>query len=228
MIIATQSVLQLAKQELSGNHSHTSPDSLIANLIHLLESHDALSASHAIGVALQADAIAIGMEMNSDHRQKLWRAALMHDIGKLDVPAEILRSASSLNPEALKMIRRHPAVGAELMERSAALRELAPFVRHHHERWDGTGYPSNLRGEEIPLEARIIGLCDAVHSMSMTRPYQGARPADQIIREVERCAGSQFDLALVAVFRRSRGTMIFVPSTTRASHPTPAFAIVGR
>lgn len=208
------SYLQQAQQIVAVNDT---ADALIADLMHLLEAHDPLSASHAFGVAIQADAIAMGMELESTQRQKVWRAALMHDIGKLAVPPEILRSPNGLTPEARVMIVQHPDVGADLMQSSPALADLAPAVRHHHERWDGQGYPAQLASEAIPLEARIVGLCDAVHSMSMNRPYQQARTPDQIIAEVVRCAGRQFDPALVEVLSLTRGVTVFVPAATRSS-----------
>ncbi len=215
-----QSPLQQAQVEIS--LGYTNPDDLIAALVRILDLHDSLSASHAFGVAIQADAIALALDMDSNRRQQLWRAALMHDIGKLAVPAEILRHAGPLSHEALSLIHQHPIVGADLLEQSDLLCDIAPFVCHHHERWDGTGYPFRLRGEQIPAEARIIGLCDAVHSMSMTRPYQLSRTPDKIISEVERCAGTQFDPKLAALLRHTHGMTIFVPlaSASRTSIAT--------
>lgn len=194
-------LLERAQHEVAKEHG--SADELISVLVQLLETHDASATSHAFSVAIQADVLALGLGLAPERRQLLWRSALLHDIGKLAVPRDILHYPGRLGPEALAVIRQHPVIGADLLDRSQVLKDVAIHVRHHHERWDGGGYPYGLRGEAIPIEARIIGLCDAMHAMSMNRPYQASRNIAAILAEIERCAGSQFDPALTGLLLMS-------------------------
>jgi HD-GYP domain-containing protein (c-di-GMP phosphodiesterase class II) len=149
-------------------------------------------------------AVAVGTELGlpAERIETLRHAAFLHDIGKLGISEKILTAESKLDPQQLAIIRRHPALGAEFLETSQALRHLAPFVRSHHERWDGKGYPDGLAGEEIPLEGRILGVCDAVEAMASDRPYHPGKPMSGIVRELKRCSGRQFDPAVVEAFLR--------------------------
>jgi HD-GYP domain-containing protein (c-di-GMP phosphodiesterase class II) len=111
---------------------------------------------------------------------------------------------------------RHSDIGADLLESTEGLKRLAPYVRHHHERWDGAGYPSGLKGEEIPLESRILNVCDSVETMASDRPYHRGKSASAILDEVQRCAGTQFDPLVaetfVRVVQRQNGTALIVNS----------------
>ena len=127
----------------------------------------------------------------------------MHDIGKIVISEQVLHKPGKLTEEEYEYVKTHTVVGGGFLETSQALRHLAPFIRGHHERWDGTGYPDGLRGEaEIPLEARILAVCDAVEAMASDRPYQKGKSVSEIITEVQRCAGAQFDPTVVDVFVR--------------------------
>jgi HD-GYP domain-containing protein (c-di-GMP phosphodiesterase class II) len=112
-------------------------------------------------------------------------------------------------------VKTHVTVGAELIEKTDRLCHLAPFIRHHHERWDGRGYPAGLSGEEIPLEARILNVCDSVEAMASDRPYHKGMSPDEVIAEVKRCAGTQFDPTIVEIFVRiveREGTQFMINS----------------
>src|SRR5690606_22024542 len=126
-------------------------------------------------------------------------AALLHDIGKIDaIYAAVIRKPYDLNEEERSLIQTHATKGAELLEQlSSVPREIVGAVRHHHERYDGTGYPSGLRGEEIPLAARIIMICDSVDAMLSDRPYRRALSIAKVRSELVRCAGTQFDPQIV-------------------------------
>jgi len=113
-----------------------------------------------------------------------------------------LNKSNSLTETEYHHLKEHCEIGADFIGTSHGLRHLAPIIRHHHERWDGQGYPLGLAGEAIPLEARILNLSDSVEAMASDRPYHRAMNADEIIAELERCAGSQFDPAVVEAFRR--------------------------
>jgi HD-GYP domain-containing protein (c-di-GMP phosphodiesterase class II) len=107
-----------------------------------------------------------------------------------------------LTGEEYEYIKTHVTIGAEFLEMSQGLRHLAPFVRHHHEWWDGSGYPDGLQGEQIPLAARIVAVCDAVEAMASDRPYQRAAPLSKIVAELRQRAATQFDPAVVEAFVR--------------------------
>src|SRR5581483_5843315 len=112
-------------------------------------------------------------------------------------------------------MKSHVTVGAELIESSEGLRHLAPFIRYHHERWDGRGYPSGLAAEEIPLEARILNVCDSVEAMASDRPYHKGMSPSEVIAEVKRCAGTQFDPTIAEIFVRiaeREGTQFMINS----------------
>jgi polar amino acid transport system substrate-binding protein len=128
------------------------------------------------------------------------KAGLLHDIGKLGVKDSILFKPASLTPTEYSQAKQHVLIGAEILDKTHSLSSLATIIRHHHERYDGTGYPDGLQGEAIPLEARIIALADAVEAMASDRPYSPSRTQEQILEEIQKNSGSQFDPILVRYF----------------------------
>src|SRR5204863_17224 len=130
---------------------------------------------------------------------KLRRGALLHDVGKISVPGEVLNKAGSLTDEEFEVVRGHSISGA-LMVSHAGLPEEAGWVRSHHERVDGRGYPDGLRGDEIPLEARILFVADSFEAMTSDRPYRAGMGTEAALAELEGCAGSQFDAGVVDAF----------------------------
>lgn len=138
--------------------------------------------------------------------------AAYHDIGKIGIPDSVLFKPSRLDEMEWHLMRQHPVVGAELIEKGSGsiglngdLSVVVQAIRHHHERWDGTGYPDGLRGEDIPLVARIIAVADAFDAMTTDRPYRKAVTREEVLREIIRCAGAQFDPAIVEVFTKVVG-----------------------
>ncbi|RPH36866.1 MAG: HD-GYP domain-containing protein [Chloroflexi bacterium] len=127
-------------------------------------------------------------------------AALLHDLGKLALPGEILDKPSPLTDVEWQVVGEHPRIGQVILEQATSMREAVPIVLHHHERFDGTGYPHGLRGEEIPLGARIVAVADAYHAMVHERPYKAALTHDQALHELRRHASTQFDPTVVEVF----------------------------
>ena len=129
-------------------------------------------------------------------------AGLLHDLGKMGVAEEILVKPSSLTQEEMERVRRHSELGASIIEQIRVLGDLTPIVRHHHEHWDGTGYPNGLMREEIPLEARILAVADAFEAMTGTRTHRKRMPVSAARIELQRGAGTQFDPDVVAAFER--------------------------
>jgi len=161
--------------------------------------HDARGPGDGGGRGQPHGTLAVGREIGLSQAELdlLGHAALFHDIGKLAIPDAILLKPAALDENEWALMRTHPDRGAELIERVAELREAAAGVRHHHERWDGDGYPSALAGEAIPFEARVVAAVDAYSAMTAERPYRRARSAEDSFAELERSAGSHLDPAVV-------------------------------
>jgi diguanylate cyclase (GGDEF)-like protein/putative nucleotidyltransferase with HDIG domain len=177
-------------------------EELFLTLAKIIDARDPYVSGHATQVGEYAQAIAQEMGLDGEKIAEIYRAGLLHDIGKIGIPEKILHKPERLTAEEYEIVKRHAALGAEFLEACHNLCHMAPYVRHHHERWDGTGYPGRLRGEEIPLESRILAVCDAVEAMASDRPYQAGKPLDKILHEVNQCAGGQFDPAVVDAFIR--------------------------
>jgi putative nucleotidyltransferase with HDIG domain len=167
-----------------------------------VDARDSYTAGHSRRV--QQLALAVGRELGLSHAELevLGHAALFHDIGKLAIPDSILLKPASLTPDEWSLMQRHADEGARIIDRLGFLNDAVPAIRHHHERWDGTGYPERLKGEEIPLGARIIHVADALDSMLTTRIYRAARPAAEALGELRRAAGTQFCPRTVAALDR--------------------------
>jgi HD-GYP domain-containing protein (c-di-GMP phosphodiesterase class II) len=127
-------------------------------------------------------------------------AARLHDVGKIAVPREVLAKRGPLTSAEWRLVHEHPERGAQILELTRDLRQVAPVIRQHHERYDGSGYPSGRSGESILLEARIVAVCDAWTAMRTDRPYRSAMSEEQALAELHSCAGSQFDPRVVRAF----------------------------
>jgi len=155
---------------------------------------------HSHRVRLLTHHQACVLHLSQSQANAIELAALLHDIGKLAIPNSTLQKASHLTHEELMRIRRHPAYGAVILKQMGMLSQVTHVVYHHHEHWNGGGYPAGIQGEEIPLGARIIAIADAFEVMTSRRPYQAPRPPVQAVEELRRCAGTQFDPILVDRF----------------------------
>jgi putative nucleotidyltransferase with HDIG domain len=162
-----------------------------------VELQDAYTADHANEVADLAVAVGERMGVAGPELERLRYGALLHDVGKIGVPGELLRKAGPLSAEERVKMDTHTAVGARMLERIPFLAPVAPLVRSAHERVDGGGYPDGLQGDEIPRGAMIIATCDAYHAMTSDRSYRQAMPKDAAIRELHASSGTQFDPAVV-------------------------------
>jgi putative nucleotidyltransferase with HDIG domain len=177
-------------------------DELFYTLAKVFDARDPFVGGHAAQVATYAVAIAQELGLPTARIETLRQSALLHDIGKIAIPEAILHKPSRLTAAEYEFLKKHTDIGADFIETSHGLRHLAPFIRHHHERWDGRGYPAGLAGEAIPLEARILNVCDSVEAMASDRPYSNAKSVDEIIKEVINCAGGQFDPVVAKAFVR--------------------------
>jgi diguanylate cyclase (GGDEF)-like protein len=177
-------------------------EELFLTLSKIIDARDPYVGGHASKVGDYAVAIAHDLGVEQERFEPLRQAGFLHDIGKIAISEAVLHKPGKLTDEEYEYIKTHAPLGGEFLEMCRGLRHLAPFVRHHHERWDGKGYPDKLAGEVIPLEARILAVCDAVEAMASDRPYRKGMSLDEVIAEVKRCAGTQFDPDVAAAFVR--------------------------
>ena len=158
-----------------------------------LDAKDEYTSTHARWICDLALQVGEELGLDADELKRVELGALFHDIGKIGIPASILMKPGPLTSEERALIERHPELGERILAPIDQLAEVRPIVRACHERYDGQGYPDRLRGEEIPLEARIIFVCDAYHAMTSDRPYRAALATDEALRRLAEAAGSQFD-----------------------------------
>ena len=179
---------------------------VVEALTHAVEAKDAYTEGHLRRVSEYAVAVGERMGLAGRDLENLHHASLLHDIGKLGVPENVLGKEGPLDATEAEVMRRHPEIGARLLEKLDALSEVAPIVLHHQERYDGgrggdyPGYPLGLAGERIPLGARIIAVVDAFDAMTTDRPYRAALPADRAVEELREERGRQFDPRVVDAF----------------------------
>ena len=168
---------------------------------------DGYTAEHTLEVARLSHLVGMELGLNEEELEWLVHGALLHDLGKLAVADAILEKPDTLTEEEWELVKRHPEIGARMIEPIEVLRRAIPVVRHHHECPDGSGYPDGLKGEQIPLGARICAAADAYDVMLRGRPYQARRyrpkssPAEAL-KELSREAGRQFDVRVVEALRR--------------------------
>jgi putative nucleotidyltransferase with HDIG domain len=177
---------------------------LLTVLVKTIETRDPYTSGHSIRVSMLARAIAEDLEMGPTMVDRIETTAMVHDVGKIDaVYAPIIRKEGSLTEAERRVIMTHAEQGAEFLKTLESFHpEVIRGVRHHHERFDGTGYPDGLGGAEIPLPARIVMLCDSIDAMLSDRPYRKALSVEQVERELQRCAGTQFDPKIVDIILR--------------------------
>ena len=215
--IQTQNVSLEQANRLLKERSTAAMESLSATV----DARDAYTAGHSRRVQQLALAIGRELDLSQAELDLLGHAALFHDIGKLAIPDAILLKPAGLTETEWSLMQKHAEEGARIIDRLGFLNDAVPAIRHHHERFDGAGYPDRLKGEEIPLGARIIHVADALDSMLTTRNYRAARPAADALRELRRAAGSQFCPRCVSALER----ILPVEETDAKARPQEAVAL---
>ncbi len=172
---------------------------IIRAMVKAMEARDPYTVGHSERVALYAVAIAKKMGMDMGTIDRIYWGSIVHDIGKLAIPEQILLKPTKLSREEFEVIKRHPVVGEEMIKEFPWLEDIRKIVRNHHERCDGKGYPDGLKCEEIPLEVRIVSIADSFDAMTSDRAYRKGMPLNVALKEVENQAGKQFDPQIVPV-----------------------------
>ena len=183
------------------HHDETLLAATVDVLAGTLGLRDGHTGEHSDRVVLLAQRIGERLGLGGRELRDLGYAARLHDIGKVGVPDAVLHKPGPLVDAELEVIRGHAVWGADLVGRIPGLEQVARIVRHHHERFDGAGYPDGLAGEDIPLESRVLCVADAYVAMTEDRPYRRARPRFEVDREFHSCSGTQFDPHVVRSLR---------------------------
>ncbi len=189
-------------EEAEGIYPELLLESLRA-IISTLEEKDNYTHGHSIRVADYATLLGESLGFSEVQQRELELAAILHDIGKIGIPDAVLLKPGRLTKAEFEIMKSHPSRSARILEKISALRNIIPGIKYHHERWDGLGYPEGLKGEEIPVIARIVLIADTYDAMTSTRPYRLALTKEVAFEELRRCAGTQFDKNFVEVFIRA-------------------------
>jgi putative nucleotidyltransferase with HDIG domain len=177
----------------------------VRSLVAAIEAKDPYTKGHSVRVAEVAVALAHEMGLPADKVERVEVAALLHDLGKIGISPSILSKAGNLTPAEYEEIKRHPDIGAHILGKGAFFEGIAPVVRYHHEKIDGSGYCEGLAGDSIPLEARVLAVADSYDAMTSQRPYRRALTDSEALAELRSNAGTQFDVAVVDAFVRLSG-----------------------
>ena len=195
--------LRLADQRMYAQKSfsrQSAPRQVTDVLVRVIGERNAELGEHHAEVAQLAEAVSVRLGLSSETAAEVQRAAALHDIGKLAIPESILTKTGALTEEEWAFVRQHTVIGERILLAAPSLAGCAQIVRSSHEWWDGTGYPDQLAGENIPLAARIVAVCDAFHAMTFARSYAERRTVREAVAELRRFAGTQFDPTVVGVF----------------------------
>ncbi|MBW1808631.1 MAG: response regulator [Deltaproteobacteria bacterium] len=194
-ILASNSELRQAHEQLSNAYLQT-----LTSMITALEARDAYTRGHSDRVAEYSELIARQLGIGGDHLRNLVDGARLHDVGKIGIREQVLNKTGKLTDEEYEHIKTHPSIGAEIIGQMEAYAHLVPMIKHHHERFDGRGYPDGSAGDEIPFDARIIAVADTFDAMTSERSYRKPRPYGDAIRIIREVSGSQLDPTAVGAF----------------------------
>ncbi|MEW5991364.1 MAG: HD domain-containing phosphohydrolase [Chloroflexota bacterium] len=196
LIARIRSALRLRRALVGMEAAHA----VVTALANAVEAKDAQTEHHCERLALLAGRLGRRLDLAPAELDAVTYGALLHDVGKIGVPDAILAKQGPLDEDEWELVRRHPEIGERICAPLRSFGAFGPIIRHHHERWDGHGYPGRLRGESIPVGARIVGLVDAFDAITHDRPYRAARTLEQAIEELGKEADAQFDPELTRLF----------------------------
>jgi len=198
LLARVRSLLQIRRLTEQLEHA----ESVVFALAAAVEAQDPYTEKHLQRMASLSERLARAAGLDSEQVVAVRYGSILHDVGKMGINETILRKPGPLTEEERARVREHPIIGAQIVQSMRLARQIAPIVRGHHERWDGQGYPDALKGEEIPLGARIVALVDAYDAMTTDRPYRAALSPELIRAELEHNAGKQFDPDLTVLLLR--------------------------
>jgi len=173
---------------------------LLHSLTSAVDAKDAYTCGHSERVAVLAKELSLRAGLSDAQAERVYMAGLLHDVGKIGVPESVLQKTGRLTPEEFEQMKKHPQIGARILRDIKQISDIIPGVMHHHERFDGQGYPTGLTGENIPVMGRIICLADCFDAMTSNRTYRKALPLEVALTEIQRCSGTQFDPLLTESF----------------------------
>lgn len=205
--------LELAHRHLQETYLET-----VTSLVETLTAKDTHLFGHSHSVATYARAIGEEMGFSRDRLDRLVQGCELHDVGKIAVPDTILMKPGPLNREEFEIVKQHPLWGARILEPLTFMKDIGEMVHQEHERWDGTGYPQGLKGDQIRLEARIIAVADSLDAMISDRPYRQNIGLERASQELRRCSGTQFDGIVVAACLRAIQAGKIVPLSHEQIH----------
>ena len=188
----------------------------IEALARAIDARDPYTYGHSARVSAFSLEIADELGYPKEKRESLRRAALLHDIGKIGIEDRVLRKAGALNYLEAKQMQAHPVIGHQMLKDVPFLHTSLTGIRHHHERWDGTGYPDTLSGEMIPLQVRILSVADVFDALTSDRPYREAMSVAEATEMIDREAGRQFDPAVVSAFKARKPALVAILQQQRA------------
>ncbi|MHB1390225.1 MAG: diguanylate cyclase [Thermoleophilia bacterium] len=196
---------ELEEGDMDRLHSRLEGVSLqtVEALAEAVDSADSYAKIDSSTLVPVAKAMAGELGMDEEQADALALATRLHDIGKVGIPGSVLRKTDKLTPDELSMVQRHPQIGQRILREAEKIQELISAILYHHERWDGNGYPEKLKGEDIPVMARIVGIMDSYRAMLCDRPYRKALTETEALAELSRGAGTQFDPKMVEIFIRA-------------------------
>jgi HD-GYP domain-containing protein (c-di-GMP phosphodiesterase class II) len=199
--IANESAIYLENAMLFDD-AHGLMMGLLHSLTSAVDAKDAYTCGHSERVALLARQLTLEAGIGEPFAERAYMTGLLHDVGKIGVPESVLQKTGRLTPEEFEQMKKHPGIGAKILQDIKQISDLIPGVLHHHERYDGQGYPDGLIGENIPIMGRIICLADCFDAMTSNRTYRKALPLEVALTEIRRCSGTQFDPLLTEAFLR--------------------------
>jgi HD-GYP domain-containing protein (c-di-GMP phosphodiesterase class II) len=214
--MAVEQALLFSKISKYADEVELSYDTTLKVLMTAIDTKDSTTQGHSERVSKLTVALAREMGINDDRLVDIERGALLHDVGKIGVPDEILRKPDSLNDREWEAMQKHPLLAGLMVSKVGFLERSLPILLYHHERYDGKGYPFGLEGKSIPLEARIFTVVDSFDAMTSDRPYRKAIPAAEAVEEINKHSGTQFDPEVVQAFSRVAARMLSLPAKRAA------------